>query len=333
MMTTEAIKPWAPSGALKSILLRYGVYIIFLGMILFFSLTNPRFLTINNALLILQQAAPLGIAAIGMTFVIVIAGIDISVGQNMYLSAIMVALVMESLKASNGFGTVAIYVLMYGVAVVVGAAVGAFNGLLISRFRIVPFIATLASMGIARGLGLLGSNSTGYFVSELGGISNGRIANIPYVAIIMLILALVFDYVLRRTPYGRHLMAIGNDPNIAQKIGINVHRNVFIAYLICGAMAGLAGVMSAGQIGYIAVYFAEGNEFLVIAAVVLGGTSLFGGKGSVFPGALIGILLVTALVNGMAMLNTSPYAYTIIRGAIIFLAVMVDSVNYRGELR
>jgi ribose/xylose/arabinose/galactoside ABC-type transport system permease subunit len=98
-------------------------------------------------------------------------------------------------------------------------------------------------------------------------------------------------------------------------------------------MAGLAGVLTAGQVGNVAVYFMEGSEFLVISAAVLGGTSLFGGKGSVIPGAIIGIILVTTIVNGMTMVSASPYAYKIVRGAIIFLAVMVDSINYKGELR
>ncbi|MCL2684450.1 MAG: ABC transporter permease, partial [Synergistaceae bacterium] len=129
------------------------------------------------------------------------------------------------------------------------------------------------------------------------------------------------------------IMAIGNDAVAAQKAGINVKRNVLAAYFICGALSGLGGVLSAGQVGNVAVYFAEGNEFEVISAAVLGGTSLFGGKGNVFPGAIIGILLIYTIMNGMAMMNASPYAYTIFRGAIIFIAVMVDSVRYKGELR
>jgi ribose/xylose/arabinose/galactoside ABC-type transport system permease subunit len=128
-------------------------------------------------------------------------------------------------------------------------------------------------------------------------------------------------------------LAIGNDPIAAQKVGINVKRNIFFAYLICGMMAGLAGTLSGGQVGSISIYFADGNEFLVISAAVLGGTSLFGGKGSVFPGALIGIILVTTIVNGMTMMNASPYAYKILRATIIFLAVLVDSINYKGQLR
>jgi len=314
---------------------QYGVYGVFILLLIFFSFFNPRFLTVPNGLMVMQQAAPLGIAVIGMTFVLILAGIDISVGQTMYLSAILCAMLITFMRNAGYMGTAWSFALVYFIAVLIGAVVGMLNGFVISRFKIVPFITTLATMGIARGIGLISSNSAVYMVPELGPISNGKIpgTNIPVLIIVLLVLVFIFDFVLRRTVFGRHLMAIGNDPIAAQKIGIPVTRNVFLAYLICGAMAGLAGVLSAGQIGTVAVYFADGNEFLVISAAVLGGTSLFGGKGSVFPGALVGMLLVMTIVNGMTMMNASPYAYKIVRGGIIFLAVMVDSINFRGELR
>ncbi|HEY3344147.1 MAG TPA: ABC transporter permease [Anaerolineaceae bacterium] len=313
--------------------LQYGVYVIFVLLVIFFSFQNQRFLTINNALLLLQQAAPIGISVIGMTFVLIVAGIDISVAQNMYLSAVLVAVAMYAMKSAGFLGSFWSYVIIYAIALLVGAVIGSLNGLLIAKYKIVPFLATLAVQGIARGLALIVSKSKVYFVPELSPISNGRWLGFPVVAIVLIVLIIIFDYVLRRTTYGRHLMAIGNDKSAAEKIGINVDRNIFLAYLICGVLAGLAGVLAAGQGGAIAVYFHYGDEFLVISSAVLGGISLFGGKGAVFPGALIGIILVGTIVNGMTMMNASPYAYTIVRGAIIFLAVMVDSINFKGELR
>lgn len=324
-----------PNFSFKRLLpfLRYGVFIIFVLLAIFFSLMNERFLTLNNALLLLQQAAPIGISVIGMTFVLVIAGIDLSVAQNMYLSAVLVATAMYSMKTSGYLGSVGSYVIIFGIALLVGAAIGSLNGLLVARFKIVPFLATLAVQGIARGIALIISQSKVLFVPELAPVSNGRWLGFPIVAIIMIVLIIIFDYVLRRTTFGRQIMAIGNDIVAAKKIGIRVDWNVFFCYLICGILSGLAGVLAAGQGGAIAVYFQFGNEFLVISSAVLGGISLFGGKGSVFPGAMIGIVLVGTIVNGMTMMNASPYAYTIVRGAIIFLAVMIDSVNFRGELR
>jgi len=313
--------------------LQYGVYIIFILLIIFFGTMNHRFATLNNALLLLQQASPIGIAVIGITFVLVIAGLDLSVAQNMYLSAVLIAIAMDAMRKAGTLGTPWSFVIIFGIALGVGAAIGMANGVLVARFGIVPFLATLATQGIARGIALMASHSKVYFVPELGPISNGRWLGFPVVTMILFALIFIFDYVLRRTAYGRHLMAIGNDSASAQKIGINVQRNKFFAYLICGVLAGLAGLLAAGQGGAIAVYFHQGDEFLIISSAVLGGISLFGGKGTVFPGALIGIILVGTIVNGMTMLNASPYAYTIVRGAVIFLAVMVDSINYKGELR
>jgi ribose transport system permease protein len=313
--------------------LQYGVYVIFVLLVIFFGISNHRFATLNNALLLLQQAAPIGISVIGMTFVLVVAGIDISVAQNMYLSSVLVAIAMYAMKASGYLGSFWSYVIIFAIAIGVGAAIGSLNGLLVARFKIVPFLATLAVQGIARGIALIVSKSQVYFVPELSPISNGRWFGFPVVAIVLLVLILIFHYILVKTSFGRHLMAIGNDKAAAQKIGINVDRNIFLTYLICGVLAGLAGVLASGQGGAIAVYFHFGDEFLVISSAVLGGISLFGGRGSVFPGALIGIILVGTIVNGMTMMNASPYAYTIVRGAIIFLAVMLDSVNFKGELR
>lgn len=314
-------------------ILRYGVYVIFVFLVIFFGVMNHRFASLDNALLLLQQASPIGIAVIGMAFVLIVAGLDLSVAQNMYLSAVLVAIAMDAMREAGTLGTVWSFVIIFGIALSVGAIIGSLNGVLVARWKIVPFLATLATQGIARGAALIASHSKVYFVPELAPISNGRWLNFPVVTMILLALILVFDYVLRRTTYGRQLMAIGNDSAAAQKIGINVDRNVFLTYLICGVLAGLAGVLAAGQGGAIAVYFHQGDEFLIISSAVLGGISLFGGKGSVLPGALIGIILVGTIVNGMTMLNASPYAYTIVRGAVIFLAVMVDSINYKGELR
>jgi len=316
-----------------SLIYQYGLFIVFGIMIIFFSTRNPNFFTAKNAMVILQQAAPLGIAAVGMTFVLVTAGIDISIGQNMYLSAVLVGMAMEAMTPSGFLGSFGSYVIIYAIALLAGGSVGALNGLVISRFKFIPLLTSLATMAMARGVGLIVSKSKSYFVDKLGPISNGSTGGIPYVVIIVIVLAIVFQYFLRRTPFGRHLMAIGNDPIAAEKVGINVARGVFWVYFICGMLSGIAGALSAGQVGSVAIYFADGNEFLVISAVVIGGTSLFGGKGSVLPGALIGIILVTTMVNGMTMMNASPYAYRIVRGAIIFAAVMVDSINYKGELR
>ena len=317
----------------KEIFYKYGISLVFVGMVIYFTMMNPRFLSIENLRLILSQAAPMGIATIGVTFVLVIAGIDLSLAQNMFLTAMVVGATMEGMQSVGLLGSIPGYFILFAIAIISGGVVGAFNGIIIAKYKLVPFIVTLATTGICRSLGLVLSGSKGFNVDQLSPISNGRILGIPNVVIIWIIILILFDYILRRTTFGLRLMALGNDVNAAQRIGINVNLHTILVYIICGALSGLGGILEAGQVQSVAINFASGHEFLVISAAVLGGISLFGGKGSVFPGALIGILLVTTIFNGMSIMNASPYSYTIVRGVVIFLAVMLDSVNYKGELR
>jgi len=216
---------------------------------------------------------------------------------------------------------------------VLGGIVGWINGALVTRFRILPFIVTLATGSILRGVGLKISGSASVPVPFLGGLSNGRCGPVPNVVLLFAAVLVLFDYVLRHTAYGRHLMAIGHSERNAERAGLKVRRNIIGAYVLCGALGALGGILSAGQIGSVAAGFGEGNEFIVISAAVLGGTSLFGGKGNILPGAVTGILLITTIMNGLAMVNASPFVYTIVRGGIIFLAIALDSVGYKGELR
>ncbi len=316
-------------------ILKYGVYAIFLIMIVVFSFSNPRFFTLGNFLLILQQASPLGISVIGMTFVLILAGIDISVGRNMFLTATIIAYFLNKtiLLNPDTVGVAGGYILILIISLVSGALIGLVNGIFVAKLKIVPFIATLAIGSICRGIGLIISEQRTPSTSYLNSFTNSRYLGIPVTLIMFIVVAIIIDYILRRTSFGRHLYAIGNSPETARKSGINVDRNIIIAYVLCGALAGFAGIILAGQIGSVPVTFGNGNEFIVISAAILGGMSLFGGKGTIIPGAFIGIILVTTIMNGLAMINASPYVYTIVRGLIIFSAVTVDSINYTGELR
>ena len=314
---------------------RCGIYVVLVLLVIVFSQANDRFLTVENLFLILQQASPLGIAVVGMVFVLLVVGIDISVGRSMFFISTIVGFLIGKwgIIPEAYFSDMRGPCLVIGIVLTLGGAVGYLNGLLVTRFCILPFIVTLATGSILRGFGLKISGSASINVSALGELSNGRIGLIPNVLIFFILILIVFDFVLRRTTYGRHLMAIGNSATNAERAGINVDRNIIIAYMICGALGALGGILSAGQIGSVAAGFGEGNEFIVISAAVLGGTSLFGGKGNIIPGAIIGIILITTIMNGLAMMNASPFVYTIVRGVIIFVAIALDSVQRKGELR
>lgn len=316
-------------------IVKYGVYSIFVVIIIIFALSNPRFLSGSNIMLLLEQSAPYMIGVIGMTFVMMDGGIDISAGSNMYLSAAVSALMMRKMTANgsliHGFWQ---YLLVLLVPMAIGMLIGVFNGFVIARFRIVPFIVTLITTSIGRGLGMYFTDMELIIVNTMGFKFNDKsflgISLLIYLALAILI---IFHCVLRYTTFGCQLKAQGNNHEAAQKLGINIRRNTLIAYIVCGALCGLAGILMAGESGGVPTSFAEGYEFILVPAAVLGGISLFGGKGSILPGCVIGMLLINTIVNGLTMMAANPYVYTIVRGVIIFVAVMVDSMNYKGEIR
>jgi len=316
-------------------IVKYGIYFIFFVMCIMFSFSNKNFLTVSNFVLLLQQSAPLMLGVTGMAFVMMDGGIDISAGSNMYLSASVCGLLIIQLDAQGVvINNAGIYLLIFLVGAAVGAAVGSINGLLIAKAKMVPFIVTLIMTSIARGIGMFITKADLITINNLG----FKLADKSFLGISILIymaaaIMLVLHFVLRYTRYGIQLKAQGNNHEAAQKTGFNTTRNTFFAYIICGALAGLAGIMSAGSSGSVATSFAIGTEFIIIPAAVLGGISLFGGKGSILPGAVIGMMLVNTIVNGLTMMNANPYIYTIVSGIIIFIAVMVDSMNFKGELR
>lgn len=310
---------------IKDFLINYGLYIVFVVLLLFFTIMNPKFINIRNAITILQMSSTLGIVVVGMFFVLITGGIDISVASNMYFSAILASILLNNYH-------IPIW-LCFIVATLCGTLIGTINGLFVAKFKIVPFITTLATMSIARGLGLFISNTKLIVLDESAFVvSNTRIFGVPLVAYIFLVTVLIGHFILTRTRYGRQLFACGNNYSGAEKIGINGVRTVFLAYVFCGAMAGLAGMVNACNLSMINQNFAIGDEFVVISSAVVGGASLFGGKGKVLPGALIGIVMIQVILNGLTLMQASPYIYNIVRGAIIFIAVMIDSIKYSGEV-
>jgi ribose/xylose/arabinose/galactoside ABC-type transport system permease subunit len=320
---------------MKSRIARSGIYIIFVLLIIVFALSNKMFFTINNLLIIIQQASPFGIAVVGAIFVMIVAGIDISVASNMYLVASIGAMmiknsvIVNSAMMENGIG----YLILYPLAMVIGCGIGLLNGVLVTKFKLQPFIATLSIGSVIRGIGFQIAAMADQPSQSLASFSNFMVGPIPLVFLLFIGVIIVFDLILRRSIFGRHILAIGNSPKAAQIAGIKINKNIITCYVIAGILGAVTGLLLAGQTGAVPIVFAQGNEFIVISAAVLGGTSLFGGKGTIFPGAIIGIMLITIIMNGLAMVNASPYIYTIVRAIIIFLAVMLDSINSKSDLR
>lgn len=304
----------------------YGLYFIFIIMIIFFAVQRPNFFALSNFLLILKSSSVLGIAVVGMFFVLIVAGIDISVSMNMYFSAVVGATVLNKLGAP-------IFV-CFLVAGLCGLLIGAINGYFVAKVKIVPFIVTLATYSVAKGLGLFFTNQQMVFLdNKVMVLANKKLFGVSIFVYIFLAIVLLAHFVLTSTQFGRQLFACGNNLSGANKMGINGPKTVFMAYVICGTLSGIAGMLSACNLSVINPNFGQGDEFVVISSAVIGGASLFGGKGKVLPGAIIGIVMVQTIINGLTMLGASAYSYTILRGIIIFIAVMVDSIKFSGEIR
>ena len=306
---------------------KYGLYFIFVMLALGFTALNGNFASGANAVNLLQQTASTGIAAAGLVFVMVAGGIDISLGSTIFLSSVIVGAL-----ANTGIGVLP----AFAAAIACGIAVGSLNGFVVSVLNIPPLIVTLASLYIVRGVGLslTGVQSIFFFNPVGDAVAYTRLWDIIPVAILILALTLfVAQTVLSRTLFGRQLFAIGHNRRAAQIMGIKVKRKLFLTYVISGALAGLAGLISGAQVGAVTPSFAEGQEFIIITSAILGGVSLFGGKGSAFPGAFLGVLIVMCIENGLVMAGANMYAYTIVRGIVIFVAVMIDCMRNTGEIR
>jgi len=301
-----------------TVLGKYGVYIALLVLFAALSIASSSFLTVTNIFNILKQNSVYGILAVGMTFVIVTGGIDLSVGAIVAIAACFAASLAQA-------GTTTPILAAILVGVLIGVACGAFSGFFIAFMNIPAFIATLATSTIARGIVYVftdGRPVTG--VSDaykyIGRASWGVV---PVAVVLYAVFLLAGTFLLKYTRYGRHVFAIGGNKQAARVSGISVKRVEFLVYIISGFCAAFGGLLLSSRIQTGQPAGGDGYELDAITAAVIGGASLSGGKGSVF-GSFIGILVVGILTNGLDLLNVSSYYQQIIKGVIILLAVLAD---------
>ena len=307
------------TNTLTQFVLRHAASLIFLAVLVAFSLLSPRFLATNNFLNILIQSASTAIVATGMTFVLLTAGIDLSVGSVMFVSA---AVAGKMVLGGQPLWLAAAAILLAGIFY------GAFNALCITRLRIIPFIVTLATLYFGRGLGLWLTETRAMNLPEsILRIGSVRLVGVPFPVLMLVIVVVVAHLILTRTSVGRQIYALGNDADAARKTGIRTSRIQFAVYVICGFCAALGGLVSIAQLGAVSPSFGNQREFAAIAAAVLGGVSLFGGRGAVLPGTLLGALLIQTIENGLVIVNADPYLYPLVMSTIIFLAVLLDSLR------
>ena len=291
--------------------------LILVAMWLLFSRFTPYFLTAQNLLSITIEAAVTAIAAVGQTFVILSAGIDLSTGSVLALVTVTSAIVM-------GAGQSMAAGVLTGLAV--GALCGLFNGIAVGKLRIPPFIATLGLMGIARGLALIVTGGVPRFQLAPGFevLGQGFLLNvIPVSTVIMVAVYLAAGLVLQRTRFGRYTYAIGSNIEAAKLSGIDVSRYLVYIYTVAGLTTGMAGLIAESRLGSGQPAGGQGLELETIAAVVIGGTSLFGGEGNIFA-TLIGALIIASLRNGLNVIGVYAFWQNVIIGAAVLLAVYAD---------
>ncbi len=299
--------------------LRQAPLVLFILILAIFGALAPKFIGVANLVNIGVQAAPAGIVAIGMTFVLLTAGVDLSVGAIMFVGA-----AVAGKMALNGAPLWLALTAMVGV----GAGFGVVNALFITRLRVAAFIVTLALLFVGRGFALWLTQTRAMNLPDAFlQLGSARMAGMPLPLVLFGLVALLAQGVLGRTPFGRQVLAVGHNRESASQAGINTTYVLGAVYLLSGVCAALGGILALGQLGAVTPKFGENYEFKAIAAAVLGGTSLFGGRGAVLPGTVLGALLIQSVENGLVLLNADPYLYPLITSGIIFSAVLLDSVR------
>ena len=302
--------------------LRYSLVIILALFLAALAVSNRSFLTLSNMNVILIQVAANAMLATGATFVILTGGIDLSVGSVVGLAGVTAALFAQDDGALTCAEAVAL-----GIAA--GGAIGAFNGLLVALAKVPPFVATLGSMTVASGLAFVFSDG-----QPISGLSDqflslsGTIGGISIPVIVMIVVVAVSWVVLARTKFGMHIYAVGGNAHAARVAGVSLRTTRSAVYVISGALGGVAGVLLAARATAGIANTGSGYELNAIAAAVIGGISLMGGRGSLV-GTVFGFLIIGVLDNGLNIINVSPFYQLIVKGLIIIGAVFVDSVTHR----
>jgi len=332
-MTTTTAETRAAKFDTSSFLKKYAIIgILLLFVILLSFLTKGTFLQPQNLINVIRQVAAIGIIATGMTFVIIINGIDLSVGSIVAVSAVVSSSLAQTPEASvimyPGLQLPVIVAILSGL--LVGGLLGLINGSLIAGFKIAPFIATLGMMTAARGLALIYSN--GRPISRLSPafnfIGQGDFLFIPVPIWILAIVAVSAHIILNFTRFGRHTYAIGGNEQAARVSGIHLNRIKVGIFALSGLLAGLAGIMLAARIGSGNPQLGTGIELDAITAAVIGGTSFNGGIGTVW-GTIVGALIIGIINNGLDLLNVSPFMQQVVKGSIIVLAIIIDERKNR----
>ncbi len=305
--------------------------VILVVLFLFFTIMRPdTFASLFNLRNIFLDAATLMILATGMTYVMIAGGFDLSIGSVLVFAGVCGAKTMEAM------GTNTVFTLVAGLAVslLAGGAWGLFNGFCISRLRVSALITTLGSMGAALGMAYLvtGGNDVRTVPKMLMTIGHGTVFGVPWLVVITTVVAIVAGVVLHMTKFGRHTFLVGSNPEAARRAGINVQRHVLLLYGLSGLLAGLAAMLSLGRFSTTTLEGHGTDPLEAVTAVVLGGTSLYGGSGSII-GTVVGVFIPAVLANGFIIMGVQPFWQMVVIGFVVIAAVYVDQLKRQSRDR
>jgi erythritol transport system permease protein len=329
-------------GKLLLALMKLRTFIALFAVLVFFSFAAPNFLSAANLILMSKHVALNAFLAMGMTFVIITGGIDLSVGSIVGLCGMVAGgLILNGLDLPNGYTVYFNVVEVILITLGVGVLAGVINGLLITRLNVAPFIATLGTLYVARGFALLSSAGATFpnligkpelGTAGFGYLGSGRILGLPVSIWMLIVLALAAAYVARYTPLGRHIFAVGGNERAARMSGVRVNRVKLFVYMFSGFCAAIVGLIIASELMASHPATGESFELNAIAAAVLGGTSMSGGRGTI-GGTIIGAFVIGVLSDGLVMMGVSSFWQMVIKGLVIIFAVVIDQAQRRLQQR
>ena len=311
----------------------FQIFLVLIGLVLIFSALAPdTFAQLSNLRLVVQNASILAVLGVGMTYIIITSGIDLSIGSVLVFSGVVSAIVMRAMGGDDwGVALVGIIV-----AIIVGLLWGILNGILIAKAKVPPLIVTLGSLGMA--LGLAQILTGGVDVRDVPSVLTTTIGygnvlgSIPVLSVIALVIVVVGALVLHFTKFGLYTYAVGSSEEEARRVGVKVDAHLIKVYALSGALAGFAGILSLSQFSTTAIAGQSQTNLNVIAAVVIGGTSLFGGYGTIF-GTVVGLFIPAVLQNGFVITGVQPFWQQVAVGAVLIAAVYIDQVRRSSAAR
>ncbi|ESY49304.1 ABC transporter permease [Mesorhizobium sp. RSR380A] len=330
------------SGSLLLTLMKARTFIALIAVLIFFSIAAPNFLSTANLILMSKHVALNAFLAMGMTFVIVTGGIDLSVGSIVGLCGMVAGyLVLNGIDLQFGYTIYFNVVEIALITLAVGILIGAVNGLLITRLNVAPFIATLGVLYVARGLALLSSDGRTFpnlvgkpelGTTGFGFLGAGRLLGLPVAIWILIVVALAAAYLAKYTPLGRHIFAVGGNERASRISGVRVNVVKMFVYMFSGFCAAIVGLIISSELMASHPATGESFELNAIAAAVLGGTSMSGGRGTI-GGTIVGAFVIGILSDGLVMMGVSSFWQMVIKGLVIIVAVVVDQAQRRLQSR